>query len=375
LCRHTEQLEVSIDEQDILIGDTPYNLRDIQINKPIDDTDVFENRVIHSFLVSHRNYLTKIGRESASVSYRNFDKFLFTFSDLLHDWNAGNTRPQQLINKGLSNISVVKRFADKFLPCKLDKFYPPKLTANAKKHSHYLDIFKLVHEYYRIGEPDWDDKLVISGLHNLAKIYELYVLVSLVKALEDNNYEFESVSYLEPDSATYNELPEGSANNVYIARNLDSGQYVTLFYEPRVYEPSDRRCKQHTSLYKSINSRSVNKDMVEGRSLVPDFVLSTDKGFIILDAKYSEYSTVRKYYLTELMIKYGYGIMREHAGARILSQGVIAVCAKGETESSSVFFEDSGAESLSLTGIVRLSTRESFEGQALFINAMNFIKD
>ncbi len=375
LGRHTEQLEISIDEQDLIIGEIPYNLRDIKITKATANLDVFENRVIHSFLIIHRNYLTKIQEMTADKAYHQFDDFQFSFKELLDDWISENTRPHQLIEYGLSNISKVKTFLDKYIPCKLNKIYLPRLTPNVKKHNHYLELFKMIHEYYKMGEPDWSENSVINGLKNLAKIYELYVLLSLVKGFEENGYQFDNASFLNYDSVSYAVLPEGFANNVYFAKHITTRKNITLYYEPTIYEQSDRRSKKHTDLYKAINSLYVDNSIIKDtwNKLKPDFIISTGDVFIILDAKYSDISTVRKYYLTPLMIKYGYGIMRDLGSHKSLSQGVIAVCAKGDQYYNNIFFEPTNNEPLSMTGIIKHSTRENISEHPMFKRIIDFL--
>ena len=93
------------------------------------------------------------------------------------------------------------------------------------------------------------------------------------------------------------------------------GQVEFLYYQPVIFD-TDQRSVNGIGLYRN-NSISVyagNEDDCRqgGHYYVPDFLIKIeengDSRYMIVDAKFSDYSSVRRYYVKDLVFKYLFSI-------------------------------------------------------------------
>ncbi len=101
-------------------------------------------------------------------------------------------------------------------------------------------------------------------------------------------------------------------------------QLLTLYYQPVIY--NDERKENNISLYRN-NSAPVG-DYENGSSYyVPDFIIKIENEerahYIICDAKFSTFGTIKKHYLKDLVFKYIFSLTPTDTNDKILGVSVL----------------------------------------------------
>ena len=346
LTENSKELSIDLNDTHAYIDWVPVKIANIEIDQPFYDSDTFENQVIHSFLSGFQIFLKKIVSLRPQCVERFFDSDVYSFSQLKHDWARGETGPQLKAKTLLKKVVLIKRFLDKNLPVSSTKKVLPRLTNEVKSKRHYSLVFKKIEEFYRVGEPDWSESSVLSGIKNLAKIYEIFVLINLLGSINRVGLSLRAVSYIDYESFSENAKPQGEINNVYKFEDGNQ-QEVTLFYEPKIVPYSFEK----SNILGSVHKATVSIKEFGIGFLTPDYLLISQNGFLIFDAKFSKKNVVNQYSIPSLMNKYGIGIQRRIRGKDVSANGVIAIYAKDTGISKTGRFESlysKGVESMSL---------------------------
>jgi hypothetical protein len=371
LTRNSQELTLEMNQPHVHIGSIPYQIERMQIYEPFYSTDVFENQVIASFLSEHHAFLSKAIKMDFKRASVHFDDNIYSFDQLELDWNEQMTGPQSKMRRGAESLAKLLRFTERYMPCNRKIKRLPKMTNEVRKRKHYMGVFELIHRYYQAGEPDWRRLDTFSGLKNLAKIYEYYTLVNLLTKIKQCGYMFKQAGYLSDGKPA--EKPDNEPNNCYIFE-ADGRGSVTLLYEPIISKNSGGFPN-----YKGLHKASRDIEGFGRGHLKPDFVLLSKDKFVILDAKFTNSQNLDRYYLPELMNKYGVGIQRHLDGHNVLSNGVIGVYAKSNKRyppmSFESMFEGSGpTHNLEWSGKIFLPPRNAelgaFDGVAEVINSL-----
>lgn len=368
LTRNTEQVELSIEEPHGHVGGMPVRINQVALYQKTDSTDVYENRVIFSFLQGFFQFLDKVAAQKVEQVYPHFSgEDIYSFEQLRADWESESTGPQAKIRKGKDKASKLKRALMKVIPCKVRTRQLPRFTNEVKTRRHYKELFSLIHQYYVVGEPDWSKETHLSGLKNLAKIYELYSLVHLLKVVKSLS-PVKMASHYITSSGARDFKPSNEPNNLYEFR-FENGKTAWLMYEPRI----DRYDGSHGLFGLHKATRNI-RDFGVGH-LQPDFIMLSDERFVILDAKFSPLSNVHRYALYDITTRYGVGIHRHIDGKNKMAEGVVAIYPKDhrthEPRGIDSLYENSGSpDALQWSGTLYLPP--DYDGQ---LGAFDDIKD
>ncbi|HGX8629311.1 TPA: DUF2357 domain-containing protein [Escherichia coli] len=310
---------------------TYYSSERILENHLKEDLNIYENQVVHGFIVSLMRAASEILsrleeypssriREQSSISgYISFFAQLSKFAKVVNKNKV--SRCKELI----INLQRLKRTFDERVPVTNIIIGTPQFTRKARYNLHYQKVFHKIIAWHRFGAPDWSVQEELFSIQSIPKLFEYYLLF-LIK------YHFDNVRLLG--------MKFELVNGPVIERNnfeYDWGGFtVQLIYEMKIWT-HDHASSFGASL---INSEGWTLDTVKGKlkprgqqgpnaNRSPDMIvcISTPTGEqrqLILDAKYTTSKKAFTHYLPELTMKYLHGIHEKNTG-KSLSSGLMIV--------------------------------------------------
>ena len=192
----------------------------------------------------------------------------------------------------------------------------PVLTPYSRSSRIYRSLFTRLSHWYELGQPSLGGLYFLMKMRSLSKIYELFVFFHLLDYLQQEDW---SIINAKPHEIMGEYMP----SVVFLERNE---AYLTVEYE-QIIERWNKET-QHLALIDVYHKPSAPHPYYK-----PDFVLKLESNgetfYLILDAKYSTFSTVREIHIPKLFEKYYIG-MAVYDGALNLATnnyiaGVIAI--------------------------------------------------
>lgn len=280
----------------------------------INNYDVYENRVINSFLASAEDFLYQL-KEQYGVSdaahyytdnseYVRFDHTMTKFTRMALDVKMKEV--EALIVK----VVNIRTLFLKVIPSKYKVAVPPRMTSYAATRHHYREAFNLIERCYRAQAPDFSQNKLLLGLKNLSVIYELATLLMLHKTIEKvfdvgiSVQNFRQHADYNPFGGIEVESPEGIINNYFLFENEKF--LIEVLYEAKIYPYSIK--SRPGDLIDTSNTHGSEK--YGSHHFCPDFILkvtSKEWGNVftaILDAKFKDLNTVKNYDIDKLTNKY-----------------------------------------------------------------------
>ena len=312
---HLDRLSPSSPEEaNLIFNNRSYKLDSLPKESIVKEFDVFENRVIHTFLHNISLFLVEL-RETFTLSsqtnqnyleseYVRFDHTMTRFAQLALKHKA------QYIENLTASVEQIKKAFKARLPARVVPGLQPRMTSYVAKHIHYRNTFNLIEQCYAAPAPTFEGVNFLFGLKNLAIVYELSSLLLLNEAIIDcfgvkvveQSYRKHDPSF--PFGGNESERPYGTVNNFFGYRSETFD--IELLYEPKIYPYSSA-----SNIGDLVDTSDTRATAGYGKHYYcPDFVLKIrSKNWrkpvtIILDSKYKDSTTVRKYDIVQLTQKY-----------------------------------------------------------------------
>lgn len=179
----------------------------------------------------------------------------------------------------------------------------PKKTSAFCEIKPYTQVFETIVRWFQYGEYSLEKERLILQVKTLDKLFEYYCLLRLLKLLADNGYQKTNVKepafkyrYTSADGHYQNEQ---DVANTYLLSN--NHVMVTLYYQPVI---SAVQFENDLTLYRTTKPLSGKPDYY-----TPDFVLKFSSAehneeYVIFDAKFSSRVNIKKHSLLDVMRKY-----------------------------------------------------------------------
>lgn len=177
----------------------------------------------------------------------------------------------------------------------------------------YNRVFIKIHEWFHFGIYDFSKEKFMLSFIKLSSLYERYLLVKMIAYFQNRGY-----TYLDARRCVY-----PTRNNwKYKNTNCDNTfvfqlnkRKLTLYYQPVIYD-TDESAINGIGLMRnnSIATTTVTGDINRTGShyYSPDYLIKVEDDsvarYVILDAKFSDYMSVRRYHIKELAFKYLFSI-------------------------------------------------------------------
>lgn len=317
---HPEYLRQVNSTQGIFIGNRVYQPQKTETVQNTRSYDIYENRVILAFLRNMIdsvqslqgyccNLLSKIPNDEDYSSEYIYSSF-FMFSETRKMIEDGKTQLEKLSEK----FTYLWGMYSDILRIPLDQhIVPPRPTAIFLSVPQYNRIFVRIHQWFSLGIYNFSKEHFMLSFIKISALYESYLLAKFLCYFRDRGYSLESSRRCVYPVSKRWKYKNTSVRNTFVLKN--GQKRITLYYQPVIFD-TDQRSVNGIGLYRN-NSISVyagNEDDCRqgGHYYVPDFLIKIeengDSQYMIVDAKFSDYSSVRRYYVKDLVFKYLFSI-------------------------------------------------------------------
>ena len=317
---HPEYLRQVNSTQGIFIGNRVYQPQKTETVQNTRSYDIYENRVILAFLRNMIdsvqslqgyccNLLSKIPNDEDYSSEYSYSSF-FMFSETRKMIEDGKTQLEKLSEK----FTYLWGMYSDILRIPLDQhIVPPRPTAIFLSVPQYNRIFVRIHQWFSFGIYNFSKEHFMLSFIKISALYESYLLAKFLCYFRDRGYSLESSRRCVYPVSKRLKYKNTSVRNTFVLKN--GQKRITLYYQPVIFD-TDQRSVNGIGLYRN-NSISVyagNEDDCRqgGHYYVPDFLIKIeengDSQYMIVDAKFSDYSSVRRYYVKDLVFKYLFSI-------------------------------------------------------------------
>lgn len=255
------------------------------VNKQTRCYNTYENNIILGGFLRLINKLNALKREinnNIDVARKYSDDDYVDFRDL---------KKIPYINLLKESVEIKHKLEKLYLSYKeifvdaLPRIERPTLTTVFIGRRHYANAFKLVQKAWNTNF-DFQGDMLLFNIQKMSYLYEMYNFYLLLDIIDENVKEYE-----------FEEKGSGYDDNVKYFKSYRKNELTINFY----YEPSFF-CKKQSKM------NLIRIDRTEGTYYKPDFLLEfispdRDNIYCILDAKYSQQSTIGKR-LNDCIYKY-----------------------------------------------------------------------
>lgn len=292
-----------------------------------ESTDLYENGVVHGFLLSLIMAVKKIRDKLSNAHARpldnslNSDGYVSFFSQVRKFAVAINANKIITCDLMLKELHGLRAWFESKVS--VSKLYMgvPYFTQKAKRNFLYHQVFSRFISWHRYGNPDWGVQDELNSIKDIPRLFEYYVLCVIKNQLEDLTLKgFPLVPITASEEGDLFEYRSGES-------------VIKLMYEPEIWmSEHDKASKEGlvntegwTKNYKS-NGQGESEVYFKGRSKNgrfsqrrPDFLIeisnpASDPSYIIIDAKYTDSERAFMTYLPDLTMKYIHGIHSKKNG-------------------------------------------------------------
>lgn len=332
LSENTDSLYPDQDLERALISydDNLYSASKVLENHLVDDVDIYENQVLHGFVLTllraaseilARLELPAAGRVSTrEEGYVSFFTQMVKFSKIINQTKVDRCK------KIITGLHRTKRVLESRLHVSMPVVGTPQFTRKARYNIHYQRIYHKIISWHRFGAPDWSVQEELFSIQSVPKLFEYYVLF-LTKHHLDN--QMVNGNRLEPTKQPL------AKQDQFVYHWGDFT--VSLTYEMKAWSPN--HVNSETSPL--ANTEAWNLDRQSGRlslrgsksgqhsNRCPDFMLGLSDGYgnskyFVIDAKYTANNKAFAHYLPDLTMKYVHGLHDRTSGKSTI-EGLIIV--------------------------------------------------
>lgn len=292
-----------------------------------ESTDLYENGVVHGFLLSLILAVKKIRDKLSNAHARpienafHLDGYVSFFSQVRKFSVAINANKIIACDHMLKDLHGLRAwFESKVIVSKLHMGVP-YFTQKAKRNFLYHQVFSRFISWHRYGNPDWGVQDELNSIKDIPRLFEYYVLCVIKSQLGEMT--LKGVPLTPVAISEEGDLFEYKSGN----------STVKLMYEPEIWVSEHDKASSEglvntegwTKNYKFnvqggsgvfYKERSKNGRYSQRR---PDFMIevcsaNAEPTYIIIDAKYTDSERAFQTYLPDLTMKYIHGIHHKKTG-------------------------------------------------------------
>lgn len=345
LLSHPDMLIPASESPDAVavIDSRPFTVDRLEVSELFENSNVYENQVLHSFLHNLRTFLAETLAACNRIEAGSGSR-----SSSPGDWNpapadfSSGTKPEGItphtggyvsfsteirtsvreLFKGrkvkceqlLLKCNYLMRVLEERIPVKRLLFGAPSLTPWVKANAHYRVLFERIIKWYHRGATDWSDEETLAGVRSIDELYEYFCLYKIMDALEKSGFLREEKA---GETGSYNIL---RGRYDFIREQTR----VTLYYEKEIWSPKHRGADNEK--YFNVEGWIWENFRRKGAHAkrVPDYILEISRDgeeetesesvLAVFDAKYSPRDTVFFEKLPMLVMRYVHGISGKSGG-------------------------------------------------------------
>lgn len=306
--------------------------------------DVYENRVIvgflHSLIKSISEIIDNIQKRSClqrHVVNKNgyidsmqliFSRSIKKLSDYLYELSE--------LKKEFTEMYVL--YVDIFNINGIDVGSLPIFTPVFRSVNIYRNIYQLINDWFLLGNYDLGIEELLLSFITTSKIYEYFCLTKLLNCLEN----YHSWILTEQKRFVYPYAGDNYINtrynNCFVFKK--ETKRLTVYFQPVIY--GNNSGINEIKLFRNTSTNSHFGNVYEGSKYTPDYLLKYDTDnhseYMVLDAKFSTVSSIKKYQLQELVYKYLFSISTLNDNDLI--RGLYIICGKNSGNDTNVLVHD-----------------------------------
>lgn len=305
---------------------TYYLAREIQAPIIVEHTDIYENRVIYSFLLKLKRFSIELERHLSQLDRKTTHQYevgYCSFFSVMDNWisKANGIEINNLRNYKVRITRLIHVF-DKKIPVTIADNGLPILTQKVKSNRFYASVFRIMVEWYRFNKIDWRSQEKLLAIKSIPKLFEYYTVLRVRAELKKLCQSHTTIQL----------------NNQAIFNATYQNCQLALYYEPEYWMVGHKRVNESGYLnteiradafYRTEAGRGFNSSNHEYSKRVPDIVIEIKNNaeepvLLVLDAKYSSMETAFRDYLRDCGMKYIHGIHGKDGSSPV--QAMILIC-------------------------------------------------
>lgn len=317
---HPEQLKAVNCNVGVRIGNRVYQPQKTLSLQNMNSYDIYENRIILSFLrklldevvelkAKCKTLLQQIpNNEDYSVEY-TYSSF-YMFSETRRMLENGMQQLSHLYNK----FSLLWGMYCDILTIPIEQFSTePRPTAIFLSVPQYNKIFVRIYQWINFGIYNFDREKFMLSLIKISSLYENYLLAKIISYFKDCGYTFQNAIRCTYPVSLRSKYKNTTCKNTFF---FSSGEnQITLYYQPVIFN-TDKSFVNGIGLYRNnsipIDTGEDDDNRQGGYYYSPDYLIKVESSgsskYLIVDAKFSDIQTVRRYYVEKLAFKYLFSI-------------------------------------------------------------------
>ncbi len=306
--------------------------------------DVYENQVVVGFLhsiiktinemidgIQQNSYLQRYAVNKSGYidsMYHIFSKSIKKVTGYLQDLTKLKSDFTQLYFLYV-NIFKIKGISVSGIPL----FSPVFRSINA-----YRNIYQMIHDWFSLGNYDLGREELLLSFITTSKIYEYFCLIKLLNCLENHHSWIFSEQKRLVYPHTGNNYINTRYNNYFV---FEKGSVrLALYFQPVIY--GNNNGTNGIDLFRNTSTNSHLGNIYEGGKYTPDYLLKLKIGdyseYLLIDAKFSTVSNIKKYQLQELVYKYLFSVSTLSDKDSI--RGLYVICGKTSGTDTRIIVHD-----------------------------------
>lgn len=319
IATHPEELRIASGKDGIRIYDKVYQPERIVSEVNERSYDIYENRVVLNFINEMINSIETLQNKCQDLILKipiegDYNEEYVYSSYFMFQETRG------MLENKLADLKKIKSRFNKLLLMYREIFrivpeplkHVPRPSAIFISVPQYNRVFNYIYKWFQFGIYDFAREKYMLSLIKISSLYEVYILVKMISYFKDNGFKLINETRCNYPTKSKWLYKNTSCNNTFIFEKVR--KRVSLYYQPVIYD-YDSRDINGIGLFRN-NSLSVldreDYKSSSGNYYSPDYLLKIEKEnstqYLILDAKFSNLSNVKKYQVKNLVFKYLFSI-------------------------------------------------------------------
>lgn len=311
LCQNLDQLS-PVETRSAIFWDNQYYLPyKVMAKQKKANYDIYENRIIISFLKEIIRDAEQIRKELKSIVieeeniYQKLKRLSFEsyHSPIITVKDIQIKHSKEILDRISTLICSAQKLLRAYitiLPCQSGRLVGmPKKTKVFQEIKPYRFVYEMIVKWYQYGEVSLEQDNVLFQVKTMDKLFEYYCLLQLLKMLKEEGYDIvdekKDIDFFEYKTVDGKYENERDIANTYTLCKESS--IIVLYYQPVIYADG---YVNGLTLYRTTSFNSY---------YAPDFVIkimqNDETSYVILDAKYSSKDNIKKFALENCILKYG----------------------------------------------------------------------
>lgn len=282
--------------------------------------DIYENRVVLGFIGKMIDSINELHAHCYSLLEQIPSNADYS-TEYIYSPFFMFAQTKKMLENGLSRLSNLrKKFA--YLWAMYSNCFrikpeamssEPHLSPIFMSVPQYHRVFVQIHEWFKFGIYDFSKEKFMLSFIKISSLYEAYLLAKIISYFEERGYTRESSEKRSYPTECRWKYKNTNCNNTFVFKK--QLRKITLYYQPVIYD-TDKRDINGIGLIRN-NSIPVftgenDDDRVGGHYYSPDYLIKAADDscirYLILDAKFSDFTCLRRYHIKDLTFKYLFSI-------------------------------------------------------------------